>query len=66
MSEIINFEEYMPHRVSMVICLKCYKRFISVRPCKTKLVDLQCPQCEQQGYVIETGQILEDDIGRDK
>lgn len=54
-------EEDMPHEVSMVTCLNCGKRWIAVRPLGTKLDDLECPQCRQQGAVIETGEELEDD-----
>lgn len=48
------------HKVSMVICLRCYKRWIDVRPVGVQLVDLVCPNCELPGFVIETGEELED------
>lgn len=44
------------HKVSMVICLKCLKRWIAVRPADVKLADLVCPVCELPGAVIETGE----------
>lgn len=47
-----------PHTVSEVICVKCGYRWISVRPQKTRLKDLQCPSCKYQGYAIETGEII--------
>ena len=59
MSEIHYIEENLPHRVSVVICLKCLKRFVSVRPSTTLLKELECPQCHKQGYVIETGEIID-------
>ena len=43
----------------MAICLKCYKRWIAVRPDKTKLVDMECSECGQ-GYVIETGEYIKE------
>lgn len=55
MGEITDISEKMPHTVSEVICLKCYKRWIDVRPTYTLLVTLECPNCGA-GYVIETGQ----------
>ena len=43
-------------KVSMVICLHCLKRWISVRPVEVKLVELVCPNCDLPGAVIETGE----------
>lgn len=48
------------HKVSMVICLKCYKRWVDVRPVGLQLVDIVCPICELPGFVIETGEELDD------
>lgn len=56
LSNIINFDEHIPHKVSEVICVKCGKRWISVRPTRTRLKELECPQCNEQGFVIETGE----------
>ena len=58
MSEIHHIEENLPHKVSEVICLSCLFRWIAVRPCVCKLKDIECPLCNQQGYVIETGEII--------
>lgn len=54
----ISIEENMPHKVSEVICIGCKYRWIAVRPTDTLLKNLECPQCRQQGYVIETGEII--------
>ena len=54
--KILNFDEHIPHKVSEVICVKCGKRWISVRPTRTLLKELECPQCHEQGSVIETGE----------
>lgn len=51
----IDINENNPHKVSEVICVKCCKRWIAVRPTATKLKDLECPNCGQ-GYVVETGE----------
>ena len=56
---MISIEENMPHEVSEVICLKCLNRWIAVYPEKTLLKDLEC-KCGEVGYVIKTGQTLED------
>lgn len=47
------------YEVSEVICVKCYKRWIAVRPRETLLKELECPNCGA-GYVINTGQPLND------
>lgn len=44
------------HKVSQVICLQCFRRWIAGRPVDTKLEELECPDCGQQGFVIETGE----------
>ena len=57
MSKIIDINDNIPHKVTEVICIKCYKRWIAVRSVNTKLKDLECPTCGK-GYVIETGEII--------
>ena len=57
MIEVIN--DNQPHKVSEVICIDCKYRWLSVRPTKTLLKDLECPWCGKQGYVIETGEIAD-------
>jgi len=52
---VIPIESVMPHKVSEVICVKCHKRWIAVRPENTKLSDLECANCGA-GFVIETGE----------
>jgi DNA-directed RNA polymerase subunit RPC12/RpoP len=59
---IVKLDEMRPHFVSEVICLKCLKRWIAIFPQITLLKELQCPQCNEQGFVIKTGQ----DIGGDR
>lgn len=54
---IINIEEHIPHKVSEVICLNCLKRWVSVRPEETRLNQLECPNCKNTGFTIETGEI---------
>lgn len=45
------------NKISEVICLACFHRWISIRPMETRLNDLECPTCGKQGYAIETGEI---------
>lgn len=59
MSKVVNIEENLPHAISEVICVRCCHRWISVRPTTCLLKDLECPECNKSGAVIETGQILE-------
>ena len=47
--------------VQEVICIRCKKRFIDVRPKKLWLKDCQCPKCKRTGFLIETGQIINDE-----
>lgn len=57
--KIVQLDEYRPHKVSEVICVRCGKRWISVRPAGTLLKEIECPECGK-GFVIETGEELED------
>lgn len=59
MAKIHNIEENMPHNVSEVICINCKHRWIAVRPSMTFLKVLQCPNCKKSGYVIETGEAID-------
>ena len=65
MGDIVDISEKRPHTVSEVICLKCYKRWVAVRPAYTPLDTLECPCCVATGYVIETGQEFESLEGYD-
>lgn len=60
-AEVTYFEDYMPHEVSEVICLKCLHRWVAVYPETTFLKQLECP-CGEIGYVIKTGQTITEDI----
>lgn len=59
MTKIHYIEENQPHKVSEVVCLKCLRRWLAVRPLSTKLRDLECPECGP-GFVIETGETIEE------
>lgn len=55
-AKVIDINDSRPAKVSVVICLKCLKRWVAVRPLATRLIDLECPQCHEQGFAIETGE----------
>ena len=61
MDNIIDIYDYKPHDVSEVVCLKCLKRWIAVRPSDVWLKNLECPCCGEVGYTIETGQTMEEE-----
>jgi peptide subunit release factor 1 (eRF1) len=60
MGRVADITENEPHKVSEVICVHCGWRWLAVRHHKTKIKSLECPDCRNQGKVIETGEILED------
>lgn len=58
-----NIDEFNEHLVSEVICLKCLRRWVAVRPLQTPLKELECPKCHERGFVIETGEFLDQQEG---
>jgi hypothetical protein len=61
MTRVVHFDDALPQKVSEVICIDCGKRWIAVRPTTCLLKALECPECKNQGYVIETGAILNEE-----
>ena len=59
MEKVVDFEKNMEHEVSELICLKCLNRWIGVYPSKTLLKQIEC-KCGAIGYVIKTGQTIEE------
>lgn len=62
MSKVTPIEANMEHTVSEVICLRCLSRWICVRPSSVLLKEIEC-SCVNTGYVIETGQSLDEKKG---
>ena len=60
MGDIVDIYDMKPHKVSEVVCLKCLRRWLAVRPEETQLKVLECPYCCVIGFVIETGEILDE------
>lgn len=50
--------EKEPFDVSEVICVKCWTRWLCVRPSCVFLSQLECAGCHETGGVIETGEDL--------
>ena len=57
-TKIVDINENVPHKVSEVICVKCAYRWLAVRPVVTLLKNIECPWCDKQGFVIETGETI--------
>lgn len=59
MAEIIDIERDLPHVTREVICVKCLARFVSVAPETLLLRDMECGECGEPGYCVDTGQCVE-------
>ena len=60
MGQVFEFESNMEHEVAELICLKCLHRWIGVYPSAILLKDIECT-CGESGYVIKTGQTLQEE-----
>lgn len=58
MNNVEYIEKNLPHYVSEIVCIKCLKRWIAVRPLFVKLKDIHCDNCGD-GFAIETGENIE-------
>jgi hypothetical protein len=54
-----NIEDYFPHEMAELICLKCLNRAVHVYPSSVMLKDLEC-KCGAVGFLIKTGQNFDD------
>jgi len=55
--KILYFDAGLPHVISELICIKCGKRFICVRPdVELLLKNIECSSCNAIGFMIETGE----------
>ncbi len=48
--------ENRPHKVSIVQCTNCHKKWTAVRPVSVRIYELECPLCGKIGYAKETGE----------
>lgn len=60
---MINIEKGLKHEVAELICLKCLNRWVGVYPEETLLKNIEC-KCGEVGYVIKTGQTIEEVINK--
>lgn len=65
MNNVVDIWEREPHMVSEVVCLKCLHRWIAVYPERTLLKQIECGRCGGVGFVIKTGQELEERSHKD-
>lgn len=56
----IDINENKPHKVFEAICVDCKRRWIAVCMVGTSLNKLQCPYCKKIGFVINTGEELDE------
>lgn len=56
-------EGYYVHEA---ICVKCGYRFILVRPKELLLKDCECDSCGLKGFIIKTGQEIDDMRGEEE
>lgn len=62
MSDVIPIDYYEPHLTGELICVKCGYRAIHTWNAKLLFKDLECPNCETIGYLIGTGQPMEQSL----
>ena len=60
-NKIVQLERDLPHEVAELICIKCGFRYIGCYPERVLLKDLMCAECGKTGFIIKTGQTIEDD-----
>ena len=61
---VTNIDEYLPHKISEVICINCKYRWIAIRGESVLLKNLECPKCNQAGFVINTGEDLLENLSQ--
>lgn len=59
MGKIISIDCMEPHLTGELICIRCGYRYIGTWNEKVWLKELYCPNCQERGFIIGTGQILE-------
>lgn len=59
---VIEFESSLLYKASEIVCLKCLHRWIAVRPEGVLLKKLECPNCGERGFAIETGEEMPEEL----
>lgn len=55
---ILEFRKEGLYTTAELICVNCLYRYIAVYLTATPLRELECPNCNTQGYIIQTGQVI--------
>lgn len=58
MGNVVDTDKNEPHLTGELICIKCGYRALNTWNVKTWLAQLVCPNCQAQGFMIATGQIM--------
>lgn len=61
MGEVVDIESNLPHIVEELMCINCKFRYIGVRSIRLKLINIVCPSCNQSGFIISTGELIDQD-----
>lgn len=56
----MNLDDQRPHELAELICFRCSYRYLAVYPAEALLKTLVCPKCSKPGFMIKTGQTLND------
>lgn len=59
-NNVISFEENLPHKTQEMICIRCKWRGLIVSPVGLWYKDMECPKCHKEGFMIQTGQDLDE------
>lgn len=58
MNKISHIEEAVDHILQELICINCKYRFLDLSPSTLWLKQLECPNCKETGYLINTGEVI--------
>ena len=61
MGKVVDIESNLPHIVEELMCINCKFRYIGTRSIRVKLKNIVCPKCNQVGFIISTGELIEQD-----
>lgn len=62
MGKVIDIDVMEPHLTGELICVRCGYRYIGTWNAKVPMKDLYCPNCQEPGFTIGTGQIMESQL----
>ena len=62
MSKVVSIEKNLPHTLAELMCVSCLNRWVGAFPSEKWLDELECPHCFRTGFIINTGQKLDEKI----